>query len=376
MSQQPDVSVLPWPPLGAPPPATPVHTLHPELLGSRLALVQDSFPGRTVRFAYSLKTNPDPRMIRSALALGMDMEAITQAEAMLALREGARLDQLVLNGPGKWWPRPASVSCRSLFVNDLTELDVVQTLRADGMHVSARTLGVRLTTRAMGSRFGIAAEDHRALALAAGLLKPLMRTDDHAWGVHVHHAQSACGTDAWVERCAHALAGARVLAEELGTPPRLVDFGGGWRSCDLEAAPGAAREAAESEPDLLAASGVEWEFEFGKGLVEPLGVVYSRVLMPPDRTGAVIVDAGMGDMFEGMVSPHRTFVWRDEWVSVPEGTSTIFGRTCVEHDVLVRNLDTSSLRFGDVLAFADAGAYDVALSFDFTNGRVRSGWFT
>lgn len=374
---RPDFSSLPVPPLlDQPPPVTPLHTMHPELLGSRLAIVADAFPGRQVRFAYSLKTNPHRGMVRAAAALGMDMEAITYAEADLALREGVSVDRLVLNGPGKWWRSPAAVSCRALFVNSLTEFAVIESSRAEGMDLQAGILGIRLKSAAMNSRFGMPAEDAAGLREAARRMLELGDSQELHWGVHVHHAQSASGTDAWIERCVQALGGVSVLAEELGSVPRLVDFGGGWRANDLPQAPASAQQVADSAPELLAGPETEWEFEFGKALVEPLGVVYSRVLMPPDEKGSVIVDAGMGDMFEGMVAPHRAYVWRDGWVRLGDGTSLIHGRTCVEHDVLVRDVDTSGLRMGDALAFGDAGGYDVALSFDFTNGRVRPGWFS
>ena len=375
MTNCPDFSALPLPPLNPPPAVTPRHVLHPDLLGERLAVIRDRFSGRRVRFAYSVKTNPDPRMIRSALSLGMDIEAITQAEALLAQSEGATPDRIVLNGPGKWWPRVDRVVCKALFANDVREFSVIESLRSDGVDLEAQTVGVRLTTAAMQSRFGIAAEDDHALSQAARHLKCLVGSVAFNWGVHVHHAQSACGTDAWIERCADALAGVGVLSEAVGTRPSLIDFGGGWRAKDLQAAPAAIAQVVTTDSELLADPNIEWEFEFGKALVEPLGVVYARVLIPPDANGSTIVDAGMGDMFEGMVSPHRTYLWRDEWVRVPVGGATVYGRTCVEHDVLVRDLDTSEFRFGDVLAFGDAGAYDVALSFDFTNGQVRSNWF-
>lgn len=369
-----DFGALPEPPLTAPPPDSPKHALHPELLRDRLGVVSDAFPGRRVRFAYSVKTNPHPRMIAEALALGMDVEAITSAEASAAVAVGATPDRLILNGPGKWWPTPAAVRCRALFLDDVTEIAVVDSLLAGGLRLEADLVGLRMSTEQMGSRFGVRAEDAGALREAAQAIRRLAPAG--RWGVHVHHAQSAAGTDAWIDRCQRAMAGTRVLADVLGSRPSLVDFGGGWRASDLTRAPSAAEEVAATEPDLLAHPAQEWEFEFGKALVEPLGVVYTRVLIPPAPDGSVVVDAGMGDMFEGMVSPHRAYVWREgTWLRVPPGGAIVYGRTCVEHDVLARDLDTSELRFGDVLAFADAGAYDVSLSFDFTNGRLRSGWF-
>ncbi|HEY0164131.1 MAG TPA: ATP-grasp domain-containing protein, partial [Sphingomicrobium sp.] len=53
---------------------------------------------------YSIKTNPDTRLIRLALEHGFHAEAISLLEVRKAIENGFRPDQVILNGPGKWWP--------------------------------------------------------------------------------------------------------------------------------------------------------------------------------------------------------------------------------------------------------------------------------
>lgn len=53
---------------------------------------------------YSIRTNPDARMIRLALDNGLMAGAISLLEVQKALDIGFRADQIILNGPGKWWP--------------------------------------------------------------------------------------------------------------------------------------------------------------------------------------------------------------------------------------------------------------------------------
>lgn len=243
------------------------------------------------------------------------------------------------------------------------------------MRLTTHVVGLRLASTEMGSRFGCVPRMAKRLTE-----RPV------AFDCSVTRAPPVGGFTCTMPRARReprsGSNGAPKRSRGSGRGPGYADAAavgrlrGGWRANDLGQVAGAVDRVVQSAPELLSQQDVEWEFEFGKALVEPLGVVYSRVLMPPDAGGAVIVDAGMGDMFEGMVSPHRTFVWRDKWIRVPPGDSLIYGRTCVEHDVLVRSVNTSGLKTGDVLAFADAGAYDVALSFDFTNGKTRSGWFS
>ena len=59
----------------------------------------------TVHNAYSIKTNPDERLIKLALESGFFAEAISLLEVKKALSVGFEADQIILNGPAKWWRR-------------------------------------------------------------------------------------------------------------------------------------------------------------------------------------------------------------------------------------------------------------------------------
>lgn len=347
--------------------------LFPELLGDQLEPLRRRFAGRRVSFAYSVKTNPHPALIEAALALSMDMEVITHAEWRSVVKLGAEPGRIVANGPGKWWPRPDSVTCRCLFVNSQPEFDEIEKLMSDeGIPFDVQVAGVRIRTADMRSRFGIDLDDPRAIASAARRLKALSRRLDAPWGLHFHHAQSLIGTRLWVDRCAQALTASVALADAMGSAPALVDFGGGWHARDIDAFPDAIEEVVLRGPAFLASDGTEWIFELGKSLVEPLGVVLTRVLVPDDGHGQVVVDACWGDLFESPVAAHRVMRLRGgKWAPVGAGTGALFGRSCMEHDVLARHIEPRGLERGDLLAFADAGAYDVSLSFEFATGRVR-----
>lgn len=351
--------------------ATPELVLFPDLLGDRLEPVRAEFHDRPVTFAYSVKTNPDAHLIRSALDLGMDMEVITHAEAGAVTALGADPGRLIINGPGKWWPRPDAVRARAVFINSLPEFDFIEELLADGVPMQVDVLGIRMQVAAMASRFGIRVDGD--VAPVASRLKRVAEALGAEWGVHFHHAQSSVGTERWVERCLSAMRGAERLADTYGTAPRLVDFGGGWHARDLDGFAPAVRQVVAQGPPFLSAPETQWVFELGKSLVEPLGVVFTRVLVPDDGTGQVVIDACWGDLFECPVSAHRVLVRRDDaWEALPPGEGTLFGRTCMEHDILARHLDTTQLVRGDLLAFADAGGYDVSLSFEFATGRTRA----
>lgn len=363
----------PLPPLPTSEPGpTPMLLLYPGMLADRLGSVRGSHHCRTSSFAYSVKTNPDPAMIHAALALGMDMEVITHAEWQAVVALGADPHRTIANGPGKWWPRPTAVTCRALFIDTLSEFDTIRSLLHDEVPFEVDVLGIRLRTAA-DSRFGIDAADPEALARAACELRDLTQRLDASWGVHVHHAQSSIGTDAWVERTLGALRGTAGLPDLLGGPPAIVDLGGGWHARDLPGHPAAVAEVAAGGPDYLDDPMVEWVFELGKSLVEPLGVVLTRVLVPDDGRGHVVIDATWGDLFEARFQAHRVLVLRDgRWTPIAPGRGTLYGRSCMEHDALALHVSPAGLVPGDLLAFADAGAYDVSLSFEFATGRART----
>lgn len=361
------------PPLTAAPGQTPRLVLHPDLLARRLAPIRAQFGAHRATFAYSVKTNPEPRMIEAALDLGMDMEVITHAEWRSVVRLGADPHRIIINGPGKWWPRPDSLTCRALFVNSLPEFEMVDGFLRDRLPFDVGLLGVRLRLAAMNSRFGVPVDDAHAVAATAEHLLRLTRDLGVGWGVHFHHAQSSIGTRLWIERCSAALQASERLAERVGVPPVLVDFGGGWHARDLDDYPAAIEEVAHRGPEFVRSPRTDWVFELGKSLVEPLGVLYSRVLVPDDGRGQVVVDACWGDLFESPVSAHRVFHLRDGcWERLAPGDGALFGRTCMEHDILARHVDVRGLQGGDLVVFADAGAYDVSLSFEFAEGRTRT----
>ena len=66
--------------------------------------------------APTIKTAPYPEYMELARQHGFLAECISQAEIQAALQAGFPAGEIVLNGPGKWWPRsttPSTVSTRS-----------------------------------------------------------------------------------------------------------------------------------------------------------------------------------------------------------------------------------------------------------------------
>ena len=106
--------------------------------------------------AYSIKTNPDERLIRLPLEHGFFAEAISLLEVKKALQSGFRPDQVILNGPAKWWRRETLPDAEfySIFCDSVEELERVVGEIEKGT-LRTRVLGTRLRTPGVFSRFGI-----------------------------------------------------------------------------------------------------------------------------------------------------------------------------------------------------------------------------
>jgi diaminopimelate decarboxylase len=353
-----------------PPATTPWHHTDCTALGKQLEQVRNSLDDYQVEFAYSVKTNPDTRLLSEALRLGMSMEVISQDELRAAARAGATADRLILNGPAKWWPAPQdTVAARAIFVDSVPEFSVIDEIMSRGVRISTSILGLRLARSRMASRFGVQIDHDDDLLVALQHLKPLLQRLGCAWGVHFHSAQSVIGTEQWVNDCAATLRAVPVMESTLGKPPATLDFGGGWHAHDLRQLPAAMQEVCSATSGYLEAASLPWIFELGKSLVEPCGVLFTRVIVPPSRSGNIVVDAGLSDLPEGPYWPHPAHILHSGRLSrLPAGKGKILGRTCMERDVLARDLALQDLTVGDVIVLGRAGGYDASMCYPFGRG--------
>lgn len=322
---------------------------------------------------YSIKTNPDARLIRLAREAGFLAEAISLAEVQKALALGFTPQQVVLNGPGKWWPDivPPSAPLHAVFSDSLN--DFARILRSlESRELQAGIVGARLRPPVTGSRFGISLESPEELMRLVDMIKSLPR--EYIFGVHFHLASSNIGVRQWWQLYESMLTWCRSLERLSQRSIECLDIGGGWFPDDwhhksTDKLEEAIDRAANSLPNLQ-----QIISEPGKALAQPTMALAARLLEVVKSTDAiqeVVVDASIAELPMHFVQPHRILhrSTSGEWLPLRRGKTRLLGRLCMEHDIVASNVELPpGVRKGDVLIFCDAGAYDRSMSYEFGRG--------
>lgn len=383
---------------------TPLYVTDLAILAAAAADVRAAFPDPWVR-QYSVKANDVPAIVAAVAGHGFGANVVSRGEWAAATRAGLPNHDITLEGIGKTdadllaaaeaardgrplrWvaiESPEEAAALAAIVRGVAPtatLDVLYRLNPD---VVPETLpGLAVGTG--GSKFGMN-ETELAAAIAAGggaggPLRPR--------GIHLHVGSQLGAVDAWRDAVRRALAVTALWRGSIETFDTL-DVGGGFPVFPAgEPAPGPARFARELPP-LLAATPSDRRptrlaIEPGRFLVARAGWLVASVLHARDRGGRqVVLDAGMTELIRPALYGARHAVValtslgraRDEALAGvarsadPSAEPTrVEGPICESTDSLGVH-DLPSLRRGDLVAIADAGAYAASQSSGY-NGRPR-----
>jgi diaminopimelate decarboxylase len=328
--------------------------------------------GITVSNAYSIKTNPDERLLRLALESGFFAEAISLLEVKKALQAGFHPGQITLNGPAKWWRRHELPEAHFyiIFCDSVEEVEQVGKQVKDG-RVKTQFLGVRLRTPGITSRFGVPIDSPDAFGRLVRAVRSLPR--DVQFGIHFHMASSNVGVREWWHLFESMLRWGGSIEALTGRLISLLDVGGGWFPEDISR-DGAVRfrTALGRVPEFL--SGVQQVItEPGKALAQPSMALAMQILeirRSRGRPSEVVVDGSIAELPMHFFHPHRVLAReKGSWRVLGRGETMVLGRLCMEHDILAANVGLpESSREGDFLVFCDAGAYDRSMSYVFGCG--------
>ncbi|MGC2235724.1 MAG: ATP-grasp domain-containing protein [Pyrinomonadaceae bacterium] len=325
-----------------------------------------------VNNAYSIKTNPDERLIKLALESGFFAEAISLREVKKAIDAGFKTEQIILNGPGKWWQKEnlPEGALYSIFCDSIEELNRVIKGVENG-ELKTQFLGVRLRAPNIQSRFGIPVDTPEVFQKLIESIRKIPR--ECRFGVHFHMASSSLGVGQWWHLFESMLRWCGSIEALAGRVIEILDIGGGWFPEDLQKNSGEKfRKAVRIIPDFL--PNVRQIFsEPGKALAQPSMAVAMQILEIRNfgkDSREVVVDGSIAELPMYFCYPHRILYKNGSgWKTLNRGKTQFLGRLCMEHDVLASNVELpETAQVGDILVFCDAGAYDRSMSYAFGRG--------
>jgi diaminopimelate decarboxylase len=239
--------------------------------------------------------------------------------------------------------------------------------------MKAKIVGVRLRTPNIPSRFGIPVDTPEVFRDLIEAIKLLPR--DTQFGIHFHMASSNVGIHQWWHLFESMLRWCSSIEALSGRLVECLDIGGGWFPDDWhEGADDPFKRAVSSVREYLPHV-KEIVSEPGKALAQPSMGLAMRILEIQEFSNGikeVVVDGSIAELPMYFFYPHRILhqdARTGKLESVKRGNTYLFGRLCMEHDIVASNVELpENAEVGDALIFCDAGAYDRSMSYVFGRG--------
>jgi diaminopimelate decarboxylase len=351
---------------------TPCYVTRWGPIADALAILEGlTAPALRVRSWLSFKTHPMPPLVQRWLRTGRGVEVVSECEFVTALKLGASVEYLLVNGVAKhaWLSRHAVRGLRVHF-DSAREVDLLLSAA-----VAARwRVGVRCHAPdecdarepRFGGQFGMTGPE----AIAA--LQALRNAGADVHGLHFHLGQMPQRAHAYSRAVDHLVG----ICDEAGFQPRYLDFGGGlptrFAAADALSGLQCAIQAASA---AFGPSLEEIWLENGRFVTEDSTALAVRVLDVKERADSryLICDGGRTNhalaadkgAHQLLVTPARRGA---------ERLTTICGPTCMTDDVLARLPLPGDIGVGDVIAWMEAGAYHLPWETRFSHGLCAVAW--
>lgn len=355
---------------------TPVYVYDADIIARNVQRLNAAFAQIPVRFMYAVKALSNTAVLRLMKQLGTGLDTVSIQEVHRGLHAGFT---------------PAEI----LFTPNMISFAEIQEAVRLGVHINIDTISVlerfgheygstvpvcirinphimaggneRISTGHIDSKFGISIHQMRHV------LRVVASHAMHINGLHMHTGSDILDADVFLQ-------GAEMLFEIAESFPDLefVDFGSGFK------VPYKADDIATDIEDLaskLSARVMEFNsnrtrpvevwFEPGKFIVSEAGTLLARVNVLKQTTATVFagVETGLNHLIRPMLYNAYHHITN---VSNPSGTPrvyTVVGYIC-ETDTFGWDRKIAEIREGDVLAFANAGAYGMTMASNY-NSRLR-----
>ncbi len=314
------------------------------------------------RVYYALKANPHPGVLERARACGLEFECVSPGELRMIRERFPQHETARILFTPNFAPRSeyreALEAGAMVTVDNLAVLEEWPELFAGsriflrldpgvgrGLHRHVRTAGVH-------SKFGIPLFEVERAARAAAAAGAKVT------GLHAHMGSGVMDPGAWIP-----IAETLLDCVEHFPHVRALNLGGGLgvpqhsgeQALDLAALDAGLAECRARTPRAL-----EFWLEPGRYVVAEAGVLLARVTQAKGKSGAryVGVETGMNSLIRPALYGSYHEVYNLSRLDEPATRLVnVVGPICESGDVLARDRMLPECREGDVLLFANAGAY-------------------
>jgi diaminopimelate decarboxylase len=327
-----------------------------------------------VTLHYAIKANPMPALVKAVAGMVDGLDVASEGEMRIALTSG--IGHISFAGPGKRDRELEAAVLAGVTLNLESEGEAARVLKIAERIGTTPKLAVRVNPefdlKGSGMRMGGGAKPFGVdTDRAVPLVKALIAAGADWRGFHIFAGSQALDADAICETQAQTIALAGQLADQIGTPPPLVNLGGGFgipyfstdKPLDVTRVGANLSALLASRPAILATS--RFAVELGRYLVGEAGVYLCRII---DGEVFLVTDGGLHHQlaasgnFGTVVRRNYPLANASKFSSVPCEVASVVGCLCTPLDRLGDQVSLPLSDVGDVIAVFMAGAYGFSAS--------------
>ena len=355
---------------------TPTYVYHTETIAEQYNILTTAFTNQDVKIFYACKALTNINILKYVKSIGANVDCSSINEAKLALRAGFTPQQVLYTSNGIAFSEIEEAQSLGIHIN----IDSLSNLEKFGKKYGhAYPAGIRLRPNIMAggnlkistghdkSKFGISVDQ------IDEVLKIVADNNIFIKNLHIH-----TGSD--IKDVAVFVKGIEVLFDiiPLFQELEVIDLGGGFKvpyktgdaETDINLLAQEVGKAFENHPNPNGKPLQVW-FEPGKFLVSECGYLITEVNLL--KTTKSITFASVNSGFNHLIRP----MFYDAYhkitnITNPTGEKkiyTITGNIC-ETDTFATDRKLNEISEGDLLVFANAGAYGFEMSSNF-NSRYK-----
>ncbi len=355
---------------------TPLYVYNADKITQQYHLLTSAFSGQNVQFFYASKALTNINILKHFKAIGANVDCSSINEVYMALHAGYTPDKILYTSNGIAFSEIEEAKNIGVHIN----IDSISNLKKFGEKFgNSYPVGVRLRPNIMAggnikistghdkSKFGIPVD------MIADVIDVVKETNLLIRGLHIHTGSEIKDVEVFVK-------GMEVLFDIVPFFPDLayIDLGGGFKVpykegdyitniTELASAVKNAFSAHESTRD----KNLQVWFEPGKYLVSEAGYFITEVNVLKETKNVVFASVNSG--FNHLIRP----MFYDAYHTITNISNangqrkiyTVVGNIC-ETDTFAQDREIEEIREGDLLVFANAGAYGFEMSSNF-NSRFK-----